>query len=167
MSKIIYRGIEVDISGELPAVGQKAPDFRLTKTDMNDVHLSDFSGKRIVLNIFPSIDTGVCAASVRKFNQLASELENTVVICISKDLPYAFIRFCGAEGIENVVCASQYKDDSFSKRYGVDLLGGRLEGLMSRALIVADEQGEIIFSQLVSDIGHEPDYDGAIAALRQ
>jgi thioredoxin-dependent peroxiredoxin len=166
MIAVTHRGNTIELAGKLPQVGTKAPNFRLTQTDLTDISLETFTGKNLVLNIFPSIDTGTCAASVRRFNQLASALPNIVVICVSKDLPFAHKRFCGAEGIEDVICASQYKDQSFSEGYGVDILdGSKLIGLMSRAVVVIDTNGVVIHTEQVSDISSEPDYEAAIHLL--
>lgn len=166
MSTFLHRGNEAATSGELPAVGSPAPEFRLTGVDLRDFSLSDFKGQRVVLNIFPSVDTSTCATSVRRFNQLASSLQNTKVLCVSRDLPFAHRRFCGAEGIENVVSASEYKDHSFSERYGVEITSGSaLIGLMCRAIVVINESGVVVHTELVADIGNEPNYDAALAAL--
>jgi thioredoxin-dependent peroxiredoxin len=166
MSSVTHKGNTITLAGFLPAIGSKAPDFKLTKTDLTDVSLADFKGKQIVLNIFPSIDTGTCATSVRRFNQLASALPNTVVICVSKDLPFAHRRFCGAEGIADVVCASQYKDNSFSEAYGAEITSGSpLTGLFSRAVVVIDKDQNVIHTEQVSDISSEPDYEAAIHYL--
>ncbi|MBJ5871509.1 thiol peroxidase, partial [Salmonella enterica subsp. enterica serovar Derby] len=134
--------------------------------DLSDVSLSQYAGKRKVLNIFPSIDTGVCAASVRKFNQLATEVENTVVLCVSADLPFAQSRFCGAEGLSNVITLSTLRNNEFLKNYGVEIVDGPLKGLAARAVIVLDENDNVIFSQLVDEITHEPDYDAALNVLK-
>jgi len=165
MSKIAFKGNPVETTGSLPEVGSVAPNFRLTDTTLQDVSLESFKGSQVVFNIFPSIDTGVCATSVRKFNERASELKNTKVVCISKDLPFAHKRFCGAEGIENVLSTSQFKDNSFSQNYGVDMLDGPLAGLMSRAVVVVDSQGIVKYTEQVPDITQEPNYDAAIASL--
>ncbi len=166
MAKIAFQGNEVNTAGDLVRVGAEAPDFKLTKTDLSDVTLADFKGKKVVLNIFPSIDTEVCAASVRKFNAEASKLENTVVLCISKDLPFAHGRFCGAEGLENVVSLSEYKDEIFSQNYGVKIIDSALSGLLSRAVVVVDENGKVVHSEQVEDIVNEPDYEAALASLK-
>ncbi|NGM89263.1 thiol peroxidase, partial [Parapusillimonas sp. SGNA-6] len=142
----------------------EAPGFSLTAGDLSQKSLSDFSGKKVVLNIFPSVDTGTCAASVRAFNQKASQLENTVVLCISRDLPFAQGRFCAAEGLENVVTLSEYKDASFSDAYGVKFVDGPLEGLLSRAVVVIDEAGKVVYTEQVAEVTEEPNYDEAIAA---
>ncbi len=166
MAEFIHRGNAAHTSGDLPVIGKPAPDFRLTKIDLKDLSLADFKGKRIVMNIFPSIDTSTCATSVRKFNELASKMENTVVLCISNDLPFAQRRFCGAEGIENVMCLSEYKDRSFSNNYRVDITeGSSFIGLMARAIVVVDETGAILHTELVSDLSSEPNYDDVIEVL--
>lgn len=165
MAKVMLSGETVETIGKLPEVGSKAPDFCLTKGDLSDAKLSDYKGKRVVLNIFPSIDTGVCAQSVRTFNKKASSLDNTVVLCISADLPFAQGRFCGAEGLENVVTLSTFKSPDFGKDYGCLLVSGALKGLMSRCVIVLDEEGKVLYTEQVEEITHEPNYDQAIAAL--
>ena len=149
--------------GDLPQVGSAAPDFVLTGSDLADVP-SDFSGHRTVLNIFPSIDTGVCAMSVRHFNQLAADLDNTTVVCVSQDLPFALGRFCGAEGIDQVVTASAFRSD-FGADYGLTMTDGPLRGLLARAVIVVDADGNVVYEELVPSIGQEPNYDAAVAAL--
>jgi thioredoxin-dependent peroxiredoxin len=167
MAQFTHRGNAAHTNGELPAVGQQAPNFDLTKSDLTDTSLADFAGKNIVLNIFPSIDTSVCAMSVRRFNQLASALQNTVVLCISKDLPFAQNRFCGAEGITNVLCLSEYKSNRFTDAYHVRIeSGSALIGLMARAVIVINSQGLISYTELVQDVGHEPDYEAALKAIQ-
>jgi thioredoxin-dependent peroxiredoxin len=148
--------------GELPAVGSTAPDFSLTGIDLKEATLKDYAGKKIVLNIFPSIDTGVCATSVREFNKRATGLQNTVVLCVSKDLPFAFKRFCGAEGIDKVVSLSDFKNKGFSKNYGIEMTDGGLTGLFARAIVVIDERNKVIHTELVPAIGQEPNYDAAI-----
>lgn len=165
MGTTAFKGNPVRVIGELPAVGSKAPEFRLTDTNIQDIKLADFKGKNVVLNIFPSIDTGVCAASVREFNKRAAGLNNTVVVCVSRDLPLAHKRFCGAEGIENVVSASQYKDFSFTEGYGVEMVDGPLPGLMARSIVVVDTEGNVIHNEMVDDITHEPNYDAALAVV--
>jgi thiol peroxidase len=166
MSQIHFKGNPFNTAGALPGPGETAPDFTLTKSDLSDFALGQYRGKRVVLNIFPSLDTPVCAASVRRFNAEASKLENTAVLCISKDLPFAQKRFCAAEGLDNVVTASEYKDDSFSRRYGVKILDGPLAGLFSRAVVVVDENGKILHSEQVPEITQEPDYAAALQALK-
>jgi len=155
----------VNTIGNLPAVGTAAPAFVLTGNDMKDITLNQFAGKNVVLNIFPSIDTGVCAASVREFNKRAAALPDTTVICVSKDLPFAMKRFCGAEGITNVVTATDFRNRGFSKNYGVELVDGNFAGLCARAVVVIDKSGVVKYTQLVPAIGQEPDYDAALAAL--
>lgn len=166
MAKITLKGNPVNTVGSLPAVGQKAPDFKLAKQDLGNVGLKDFAGKKVVLNIFPSIDTGVCATSVRKFNQEAANLPGAVVLGVSRDLPFALKRFCGAEGINNVVTASDVRDGSFGKAYGVTMTDGPLEGLLSRSIVVLDENGTVKYTEQVPEIAQEPDYAKAIAALK-
>jgi thiol peroxidase len=166
MSTITFKGNAVETAGSLPATGTKAPAFTLTGKDLKEVTLDQFSGQNVILNIFPSIDTGVCAASTRHFNQSASALKNTSVLCISKDLPFAFNRFCGAEGLDKVITLSQFKDQNFSKSYGVDMTNGPLAGLMSRAVVVINPQGEVVYTEQVPEIAQEPDYDRALAAVQ-
>ncbi|HUR39350.1 MAG TPA: thiol peroxidase [Planctomycetota bacterium] len=166
MAKITFKGTPISTVGTLPAVGAKAPDFKLTKTDLADVSLKDFAGKKIVLNIFPSIDTGVCATSVRKFNQEAAALPNTVVVGVSKDLPFAHKRFCGAENITGVVTTSDLREGSFGKAYGVTMTEGPLAGLFSRSIVVIDEKGTVKYVEQVPEIAQEPDYAKAIAAVK-
>jgi thiol peroxidase len=165
MSTVLFGETEAHTSGSLPEVGSKAPEFTLTDTELSDITLSSLRGKRVVLNIFPSINTGVCQSSVREFNKRASELDNTVVVCVSKDLPFAHKAFCGAEGIENVISASQYKNTSFNEGYQVELVDSPFEGLFSRAVVVVDENGTVIYTEQVPAIGQEPDYEAAIASL--
>ncbi len=165
MATITLGGNEVHTSGELPAVGSQLPEITLTGTDLKDFKISDHSGKRVILNIFPSIDTGVCAASVRKFNEDVSKLDNTVVICVSKDLPFAQKRFCGAEGIENVIMGSDFRHGSFSSNVHVDMIDGGLQGTMSRVIIVLDENGKVTYTEQVPEIAQEPNFTAAEAAL--
>jgi thiol peroxidase len=165
MASITLGGNPIHTNGELPAVGSKASNFNLTKTDLGTTTLADFAGSKVVLNIFPSIDTGTCATSVRKFNEKASALPNTKVLCISRDLPFAQKRFCGAEGIENVINLSDFKDGSFGKNYGLEITDGVLAGLHSRAVIVLDENGTILHTEQVMEIADEPNYDAALAVL--
>lgn len=165
MATITFKGNPVQTSGSLPATGTAAPAFRLVAADLSEKTLADYKGKRVILNIFPSIDTGVCAASVRTFNQQAADLENTVVLCISKDLPFAQGRFCAAEGIENVQVLSEFRDTNFSEAYGVKMVDGPLQGLMSRAVVVLNENGEVVYSEQVPEITQEPNYDAAIGSL--
>jgi thiol peroxidase len=165
MADITLKGNAVKTVGNLPQNGAPAPDFTLVKTDLSTTTLSDFKGSKLVLNIFPSVDTGTCAASVRKFNEKASGLNNTKVLCISRDLPFAQARFCGAEGLDNVISLSDFKDGSFGKNYGLTIENGPLAGLHSRAVVVIDEEGKVKYSQQVAEIADEPDYDAALAAL--
>jgi len=165
MAKITFQGNPVTTAGDLPRVGAEAPEFSLVKTDLGEVSLADYKGKKVVLNIFPSVDTGVCAASVRRFNAEASKQDNTVVLCVSRDLPFAHARFCGAEGLDDVVSLSEYKDEVFSQNYGVKMIDGPLSGLLSRAVVVIDENGKVSHSEQVDDIVNEPDYDAALKAL--
>lgn len=166
MATINFKGNPVKTSGELPAVGSKAPNFTLVGQDLKNVSLADYAGKKVVLNIFPSIDTGICAMSVVAFNKAAAELDNTVVVCVSKDLPFAQKRFCGAEGTDNVVTLSDYVDGSFCKDYGVLMLDGPLHDLASRAVLVLDETGTVVYSEQVPDIVQEPNYDAALSSLQ-
>lgn len=165
MSQVTFKGSPVQTKGSLPTVGSKAPDFALTAGDLSTKKLSDFLGKKVVLNIFPSLDTGTCAASVRTFNQKATALDNTVVIGISMDLPFAQGRFCAAEGIDNVIVLSEYKDSTFSDAYGVKFSSGPLEGLLSRAVVVIDEKGDVVYTEQVAEVTEEPNYENALAAL--
>ena len=165
MASITLGGNPIHTSGELPKKGSKATEFNLIKTDLSPATLADFSGKRVVMNIFPSIDTGTCAQSVRTFNEQASKLENTTVLCISRDLPFAQKRFCGAEGLENVVNLSDFKNGDFGKNNGLEITDGPLAGLHSRAIIVLDEKGTIIHTEQVAEIADEPNYEAALAVL--
>ncbi|MBX2961405.1 MAG: thiol peroxidase [Cyclobacteriaceae bacterium] len=155
----------VNTLGDLPSIGSTAPDFILTGSDMKEVTLNQFSGKNLVLNIFPSVDTGVCSASVREFNKRAANLTNTSVLCVSKDLPFAMKRFCAAEGINNVVTATDFRNRGFSTTYGVELVDGGFAGLLARAVVVIDSTGKVKYTELVPAIGQEPNYDAALAAL--
>lgn len=165
MASITLGGNPINTNGELPKIGTKAPNFFLIKNDLSVATLDDFSGSKLVLNIFPSIDTSTCATSVRKFNEKASQLENTKVLCISRDLPFAQRRFCGAEGLENVINLSDYKSDAFRKDYGLEIIDGVFSGLHSRVVIVIDENGIIKYTEQVPEIADEPDYDSALKAL--
>jgi thiol peroxidase len=166
MAQVTLKGKPLHTIGDLPKVGTKAPDFKLVKTDLTETSLVDFQGKNLILNIFPSIDTGTCATSVRKFNEKAANLKNTTVLCVSMDLPFAHSRFCGAEGISNVISSSNFRDNGgFAKDYGVGLIDGPLKGLDARAVVVIDENGFVKHSQLVSEIVDEPDYNAALAVL--
>lgn len=166
MAKITFKGNPVATVGELPKVGAAAPGFTLTKSDLSPVTNRDLAGKNVVLNIFPSIDTGVCATSVRKFNTEAAKLPNTVVLCVSKDLPFAQKRFCGAEGIDKVTTASWFRGPDFGKDYGVTMVDGPLAGLFARAVVVLDGSGKVVHTELVPEIAQEPNYAAAIAAVR-
>lgn len=164
MADITFKDSPVTTIGELPAVGSKAPSFDLVGSDLSPVTLADFAGKKIVLNIFPSLDTGVCAQSVRTFNEKAAGLEGTVVINVSLDLPFAQARFCGAEGIDNAIVASGFRS-SFGSDYGVTFTSGPLEGLFSRSVVIIDAEGTVVYNQQVAETTDEPDYDAALAAL--
>ncbi|MFM9075968.1 MAG: thiol peroxidase [Bacteroidota bacterium] len=155
----------VNTIGELPAVGSTLPAFTLTGADMSQVSSAQFAGKKLILNIFPSIATGICSASVRQFNQRAAATPGATVLCVSRDLPFALKRFCGAEGITNVITATDFRHQGFGKDFGVELIDGNFRGLFARCVIVADENGKVIHSQLVPAVGQEPDYDAAYAAL--
>ncbi|TRX20548.1 thiol peroxidase [Flavobacterium franklandianum] len=165
MASITLGGNPIQTSGELPKVGTKLADFKLIKNDLSIATLTDFAGTNLVLNIFPSIDTGTCATSVRTFNATASKLENTKVLCISRDLPFAQKRFCGAEGIENVVILSDFNDGNFGKTNGLEITDGVLAGLHSRCIIVVDASGSVIYTEQVPEIANEPKYEAALAAL--
>ncbi len=165
MATVTLKGNAIQTSGQLPKVGEKAPDFKLTVTDLSTQVLSDFEGHKVVLNIFPSVDTGTCAQSVRTFNQEAAEMENTKVLCISRDLPFAQGRFCGAEGIDNVLMLSDYKDGSFGKAYGLEFTNGPLVGLHSRCVVVLDENGIVKYTEQVPETVDEPNYKAALYAL--
>jgi len=166
MAQVTLKGSPIHTNGELPAVGAKAPDFKLTTGDLKDVGLGDFKGKKKILNIVPSLDTAVCATSTRKFNQSAGSLPNTVVLVISADLPFASKRFCTTEGLNNVVPLSLMRGKHFAKDYGVFLEDGPLAGLTARAVLVLDENDKVVYRQLVPEIGQEPDYDKALAAVK-
>ena len=166
MAKITFKGSPVSTIGDLPATGRPAPAFQLTKVDLGALTNQELLGKNVVLNIFPSIDTGVCATSVRKFNQQAASLPNTTVVCVSKDLPFAQKRFCGAEGIDKVVPASWFRGQDFGKDYGVTMQDGPLAGLFARAVVVIDAKGKVAYTELVPEIAQEPNYAAAIAAVR-
>lgn len=161
-----FKGQPVTVQGHFPQPGETAPAFTLTNKELQDVPLSQFDGQRKILNIFPSVDTGVCAASVRHFNQLAGQLNNTVALCISADLPFAQARFCGAEGLDQVKMLSCFRQPAFREQYGVAISDGPLNGLAARAVIVLDEHNRVLHSELVSDIAEEPDYEAALAALK-
>ncbi|MGV7105711.1 thiol peroxidase [Flavobacterium sp. U410] len=165
MATITLGGNPIHTNGELPKIGSKLADFSLIKSDLSVVTLADFAGSKLVLNIFPSVDTGTCATSVRQFNAKASTLENTKVLCISRDLPFAQKRFCGAEGLDNVITLSDFKDGSFGKTNGLEIIDGPLAGLNSRVVIVVDENGIVKYTEQVSEVANEPNYENALAAL--
>lgn len=166
MARTSFKGSPVNTIGELPGVGSKAPDFVLTKTDLTDITLKDVAGKKVVMNIFPSIDTEICAMSVRRFNAEIDKFRNAVVLCISMDLPFAHARFCGAEGLKNVISVSELRGRDFGTRYGVRIVDGPLAGLFARSIVVLDEKGTVIYNQLVKEITEEPDYEKAMNAVR-
>ena len=165
MAEITLKGNPIHTAGELPSEGSQAPAFKLTNTDLQEVGSHDFNGQRLVLNIFPSIDTPTCATSVRRFNEAAAKLPNTQVLCVSMDLPFAQKRFCGAEGIDNVVSVSGFRHPEFGDEYGLTILDGPLNGLYSRAVVVIDEQGKVAHAEQVPEIAQEPDYDAALKAV--
>lgn len=165
MAQTSLGGNEVNTNSDLPVPGSTAPDFTLTKSDLGSISNADLAGQRIVLNIFPSIDTPTCATSVRTFNERAASLDNTTVVCVSADLPFAAGRFCGAEGIENVVTGSTFRNPEVLADYGVHMVDGPLAGLAARAVVVVNENGTVTHTELVPEIANEPDYDAAIAAL--
>lgn len=164
MASVTFQGNSVSTIGELPKVGEKAPEFTLVKADLSEVTLSSLAGKNVVLNIFPSIDTGTCATSVRKFNEKAAELDNTVVICVSADLPFAAGRFCGAEGIGNVITGSTFRS-AFGGDYGVTFTSAPLTGLLSRSVVVINGDGNVTYTEQVAETTEEPNYEAALAAL--
>ena len=166
MANITFKGNPFQTVGQLPDVGAKAPDFHLTRSNLEDIRLSDLSGKKVIMNIFPSIETPVCAESVRRFNAVANQLENTVILCISRDLPFAHRRFNMAEGLDKVMSVSELRDFDFGRDYGVRIVEGPLAGLLSRAVVVLDENGRVIYTQQVPDIGQEPDYKPALQIAR-
>jgi thiol peroxidase len=166
MAEITLKQNPIHTSGTLPPVGSPAPEFILTKTDLTDITLKDFAGKKTVLSIFPSIDTLVCAMSVRRFNAEAAGLKNTVVLCVSADLPFAHARFCAAEGLQNVITASELRRKTFGEDYGVRIIDGPLAGLLARAVVIIDEKGKIAYTQLVQEIAQEPDYDEVLRNLK-
>lgn len=165
MKETKFKGSPVKLRGEFIDEGVEAPDFELVKTDLTPLRLSDLRGKRVVLNIFPSLDTGVCATSVRKFNKLAASLPDTVIVAVSKDLPFAHARFCTVEGIDRVVPASDFRATGFGSAYGVEMADGPLAGLLARAVVVIGPDGRVVYTQLVPEIGQEPDYDRAVEAV--
>ena len=165
MSKITLKGNAINTSGVLPAIGSIAADFKLIAGDLSVKTLGDFKGKNLVLNIFPSIDTGTCAASVRNFNKMAADLLNTTVLCVSRDLPFAQNRFCGAEGIENVIVLSDFNTGQFGKDYGLEIVDGPLAGLHSRCIVVLNGEGKVVYTEQVAETSEEPNYDLALASL--
>ena len=166
MANITLKGNAIETAGALPAKGTAAPDFTLVKTDLSEVTLATYKGKKIVLNIFPSIDTPVCANSVRQFNKTAGEMNDTVVLCISADLPFAHSRFCETDGLKNVESLSVFRSPAFGKDYGVTITTGPIAGLLSRAIVVTDGSGKVVYSEQVPEITQEPNYDAALAALK-
>ncbi|MBC3302580.1 thiol peroxidase [Pseudomonas sp. SWRI18] len=166
MAQVTLKGNPVQVEGQLPQVGAQAADFTLTAGDLSNATLATFAGKRKVLNIFPSVDTPTCATSVRKFNAQANDVENTVVLCISSDLPFAQARFCGSEGLDNVKNLSDFRNADFAVDYGVSIADGPLQGLTARAVVVLDENDKVLHSELVSEIGQEPNYEAALSVLK-
>ena len=166
METTAFKGTPVHTCGHLPHTGSQAPRFTLTRGDLTELRSEELKGRRIVLNIFPSLDTAVCATSVRKFNQLAASLDNTTVVAVSKDLPFAQSRFCTTEGIENLIAASAFRSPEFARDYGIEMVDGPLAGLLARAVVIIDETGRIVYTELVPEITREPDYEAAIKALK-
>ena len=166
MATVYFKSTPVEVYGNLPVVGSIAPDFHLTSASLSDISLADFPGKRVILNIFPSLDTDVCAASVRKFNQDATKIDNVAVLCVSMDLPFAMSRFCTINGLENVVPASAFRSPEFARDYGVMMVNGPLKGLLARAVVVLDTDGRVLYRQLVEELTNEPDYEGALSVLK-
>ncbi len=166
MAQVTLKGNPIRTVGELPAKGSTAPDFTLTKGDLSDVHLADFAGKKKILNIVPSLDTSTCATSAKRFNDAAKKMPDTVFLTISADLPFAQSRFCGAEGIEQIVTLSQMRSREFGKAYGVEITDGPIAGLLSRAVVVLDESNTVVYTEQVPEIAQEPNYDAALAAAK-
>ena len=166
MAKITLKGNPIKTIGKLPEIGKKAPKFKLVKTDLSTTKLKDYKGKKVLLNITPSIDTGICASSMRKFNEAASEFKDTVILHVSKDLPFAHSRFCAAEGISNVIPLSDFVKGKFGKRYGVTIKNGPMKGLLSRAVVVVSEEGLVTYTEQVPEIAQEPNYEAALEALK-
>lgn len=166
MENLYFNGQPCHTYGTVPSVGETAPDFTLTGVNLDPVKLSDYKGKQVVLNIFPSLDTAVCARSVRRFNEDASKLEDTVVLCISEDLPFAMARFCTLEGLNDVIPASAFRSPEFVEKYGVQLIDGPLKGLLARVVLIVDKEGKIIYRDVVEEITHDPDYDAAMKVLQ-
>lgn len=167
METVFFKGTPCHTYGSLPSAGEKAPCFTLVDSNLNEIRCSDYRGKRVVLNIFPSLDTDVCAASVRHFNAEAASLPNTAVICVSMDLPFAAKRFCTANGIDNLTVASAFRSPMFCEKFGIEIVDGPLAGLLARAVLILDEDRKVIYSQLVEEITNEPDYDAAISVLKK
>jgi thioredoxin-dependent peroxiredoxin len=165
MTQITLQGNPINTIGRLPALGSTAPDFTATKIDLSDVSLKDYAGKKIILNIFPSVDTGTCATAMRHFNEAANQLDNTVILCVSADLPFAQKRFCGAENLQNVIPVSIFRHTEFGKTYGVTIIDGPLSGLLSRAIVAIDKKGIVVYTEQVAEIANEPDYQSVLAAL--
>ncbi len=165
MATTNFKGEPFNTSGDLPSVGSDAPGLSLTKTDLSEITCADLQGKQVILNIFPSVDTGVCADSVRRFNQEAANLENTIVLCISRDLPFALGRFCGAEGLDTVVPVSDFRTGNFGRDYGVQIEDGPLAGLLARSIVVVNTDGNVAYTELVPETTQEPNYEAALAAL--
>ncbi|PID29459.1 MAG: lipid hydroperoxide peroxidase [Candidatus Cloacimonadota bacterium] len=166
MAKVKIQGNEINTVGNIISVGSELPKIDLTKVDLSSLTNEDFKGKKVIFNIFPSIDTPTCAASVRRFNEEISKLENSICVCVSRDLPFAHARFCGAEGLENVVSASLMKSCKFGEDFGVKLVDGPLEGLLARSIVIADEEGKVTYTQLVPEITEEPNYEEALKAIK-
>ncbi len=162
MAQITLGGTPAQTIGDLPQIGQKAPNFKLVNNDLSNSNLDDYIGRKIILNIFPSVDTSVCATSVRTFNSEVSKLNNTVVLCISRDLPFAQKRFCGIEGLENVITLSDFYNGSFGKTYGVEIVSGAFMGLHARAIVILDEKANVVYHELVPEVGQEPNYTEAL-----
>lgn len=167
METVYFKGTPCHTYGDVPKVGDKAACYNFVTPELKEISCTDFKGKRVVLNVFPSLDTPVCAASVRRFNQEASSLENTVVLCVSMDLPFAAARFCTAEGLKDVVPASAFRSTLFAEKYGLELVDGPLAGLLARAVIILDGDRKVIYRELVNEITNEPDYDAALSVLRK
>jgi thiol peroxidase len=166
MSTITLNGTELKTAGTLPAIGTQAPDFTVTKTDLGEIHLRDYLGKKVLLNVFPSLDTPTCAEAMRQFNNIAKQLPEVLILCISADLPFAQKRFCLAESLSNVYCASVFRHPDFGKKYGVTIIDQPLQGLLSRAILALDEKGNIIYTEQVKEISQEPDYQAVMKAIK-
>lgn len=167
MATITFKGTPVHTVGSLPQVNTKAPDFIVTNTDLSEIHLKNYLGKKIILNIFPSLDTSTCANTVRRFNEIATQFPNLLILCISADLPFAQQRFCAAEHLENVIPVSTFRHADFGKHYGVHIMDGPLQGLLARAVVVIDEQANVIYTELVNELSDEPNYSGMISAIQK